>query len=378
MPSIKKLVRIAANNPHAAILGGFHKIREFYKIEYNLKSGWSLCPNFITFLITKRCNYRCARCSAHSPEEMKKNLAEEMNAEDYKKIVDEVSFYKPAIYFCGGEPTLRDDLVEIIKYIKKKKMVCAMTTNASLLNEDMAKKIVESEIDFVSISLDGDRETHDKVRGVPGAYDNVMKGVEYLKKFRGNKSTPHIKLVGIIDPQNPLASRHVLETGIKLGVDEVNFGHLMFYTDKIEADQNKLVEKYEIGSDYITGMKINSEIKADIPGLKKMIEEIRNTKEIHTSIAQGFDLDIEKYYSFPYEYPDFHSECQTPWFSAIIRSDGNVSPCMEFDVGNVKERKFLEIWNDRKWKLFRKLKRRKKVKIPACFRCGEGQKIKFE
>ncbi|HPN96148.1 MAG TPA: radical SAM protein [Candidatus Moranbacteria bacterium] len=378
MPSAKKIIKIALSNPQSALLQGFHKLRRKSRLEYNLKSGWSLCPDFITFLITKRCNYRCYRCSAHAPEEMKEQLAAEMTTDDYKRIIDEVAPYKPAIYFCGGEPTLRDDLVEIIKYIKKKKMLCAMTTNASLLEEKLAKDLVESGIDFISISLDGDEAAHDRSRGIPGAYKNVLRGVRNLQKYRGKKSRPHIKLVGIIDPENPIVSRHVLEMAKSLGVDEANFGHLMFYPKNVKIDQEEFAAKYKIGSDYITGMEAEKDFQSDISGLKKMIREIRKFEGVHTSIAQGFEIDVEKYYASPYQYPSLKSECMTPWFSAIIRPDGNVSSCMEFDVGNIKERKFLKIWNDPKWKLFRRLKSRKKEHIPACFRCGEGQKIKFD
>jgi len=376
MPSIKKTIRIALKNPSATFMAVFHQLRKFSQLEYNLKTGWSLCPDFITFIITKRCNYRCARCSAHSPEEIKNNLAKEMNFNDYKKIIDEVAFFKPAIYFCGGEPTLRDDLVKIIKYIKRKKMVCAMTTNASLLSDNLAQQLINSGIDFISISLDGNETIHDKVRGVSGAYQNVLKGISYLKKYRGKNSTPHIKIVGIIDPQNPLASRHVLKASIELDVDEINFGHLMFYTPLVKLDQNKFIKKYKIGSSYITGMETDKPIKIDLPNLKQIVKEIKNTKKIHTSIAQGFNLDLEKYYKYPYQYPNLNSKCFTPWFSAIIRPDGNISPCMEFNVDNIKNRSFLKIWNDPKWKLFRKIKSNKK-NIPACFRCGEGQKFIF-
>lgn len=380
MPSIRKIIKIAAENPGTALLGGLHLLRRLSRAECNLKTGWSLCPDFVTFLITKRCNYKCQRCSAHSPEETKSaGLSfKEITTNDCKKVIDEISFFKPVIYFCGGEPTLRDDLVELIRYIKKKRMFCAMTTNGSLLKERLTRDLVDSGIDFISISLDGDKTVHDKVRGVPGAYEDVVNGIKQLKRFRQNRTIPHIKLVGIINPENPMLSKHVLDIGNELGVDEINFGHLMFYTKEVAVQQAEFVKKRGIGSGYITGMEIRENIKADIKGLQKIISEIKNNKPVHTSIAQGFNLDIEKYYQIPYLYPSLDSRCLTPWFSAIVRPDGNVSACMEFNVGNVKERRFLDIWNDEKWRLFRKLKGGKKEQVPACFRCGEGQRIKFD
>jgi len=373
MPKLKSLLYIALHNKSAALFALFNILRKYSFFEYNLLSGKSFYPDFITFELTKGCNYKCSWCSSHSQNvNLSKN---ELTTQQWYKIIDQVKKFKPAIYLCGGEPTLRKDYLDIIKYIKKKGLVCAMTTNASTLTENKAKELVQSGIDFISISLDGDKDTHNLHRGDVNAYSRVVDGVSFIKKYRAEGIFPHIKLVGVINPNNPKDSLKVLEVGEKMKVDEINFGHLMYFTDNVYNDQKEFINKFKIGSAYITGANINDNTKVKINEIKDTIYEIKKHSGVKTSIAQGFALDVESYYS-SFKHPSDSSYCLTPWFSAKIRSDGSVSPCMEFDIGNIKNNSLLELWNSKSWCLFRRLKKSKQ-QIPACFRCGEGQKLKF-
>ncbi|MBU2577749.1 radical SAM protein, partial [Patescibacteria group bacterium] len=81
----------------------------------------SLYPELITFIVTNRCNFNCPGCSSNSPLYTRKNSkVKEISLDDIKRVIDEVAGFKPFIYLNGGEPTLRPDLIEIIKYIKSK------------------------------------------------------------------------------------------------------------------------------------------------------------------------------------------------------------------------------------------------------------------
>lgn len=372
MPNLKNLILISFKNPLAAMYSGLHRIRHMIPIEYHLLNGYSVFPDFITILLTKRCNYKCKKCSAHSPTETH-DINAELTTHEIMKFIKEVSFFKPVIYFCGGEPTLREDLFELISYVKSNGMICAMTTNGSHLSEEFAEKIIKSKLDFLSISIDGDREYHDSVRGIRGAYDKVVNGVKIIKKLKNSSPTPHIKLVCIIDPLKVEKCEHVLKVANELMVDEVNFGHLMFYTRNVEDEFAKFREETGIGATNIIGMPIENSIDADVQALKGFLTDIKKKSKVFVSVAQG-DVDLIKYYSF--NKPSDKSQCFTPWFSAILQPNGNVTPCLEFPIGNIKESPFLKIWNDDNWRKFRMLRKHKPT--PACFRCGEGQKIKFD
>jgi MoaA/NifB/PqqE/SkfB family radical SAM enzyme len=372
MPTYNKLVAVAIKNPKASLFAIFHILRRISLIDYHILNGYSLYPDFVTILITKRCNYKCQKCSAKIPQE-KHRRSEELTTDELKKFIDDVSLFKPAIYFVGGEPTLRADLWELIRYVKSKRMICAMTTNGSLLTEQNVEELINSKLDFLSISIDGDREYHDRERGVSGAYDKAVNGMKGILRYRAS-DRPHTKLVCVIDPENPGQCEHVLKLANELGVDEVNFGHLMFYPSEIEEDHRKFTEETGIGSSFIQGKRLKKPIRANVVKLKEFIKRAKKISQVPVSITQG-DVDIERYYSN--EYPSMNSRCMTPWYSVIIQPNGDVSSCSEFTVGNIKDRPLLKLWNDEKLVEFRRMKK-KKERIPVCFRCGEGQKIRFE
>ena len=374
MPQFKKIVKVAINNKMAAIFAVFNLIRKYSFIEYYFGKGYSLYPDFITFVLTKGCNYKCSFCSSHS---VGQNLSpNELSTKEWYKVIDEVKKFYPVIYLCGGEPTLRRDYLDIIRYIKRSGLVCAMTTNASALTESKVKELVETSIDFISISLDGNKGIHNTIRGFNTAFDKVVDAVGYINKYRGSSGLPNIKIVGVIDPANPENSLEVAEIASQIGADEVNFGHLMFYPDRIVNDQNLFIENFGIGSEYLTGGAI-SRVNTSVTQMQLTIKKLKELKKIKVSITQGFNLDVENYYNSD-QYPSNKSYCLTPWYSAIVRPDGNISLCMEFDVGNIKHGKnFLDLWNSEGWRKFRILKS-KGYKVPACYRCGEGQKIRFE
>lgn len=372
MPSITNLLRVANRNKKAAFFAGFNLFRKYSGIEYLVGNGYSLYPNFITLTLTRGCNFKCHYCSSHS---VGQGLADgELTIEQWMKFVDNVAWFKPALYLCGGEPTLRRNYMALIRHIKSKGLVCAMTTNASTLNDaERCIELVESGIDFLSISLDGNEHTHNAVRGFDKAYESVVNAVKNIRAHRKD-GIPHLKIVGVINPENPFSAIDVVEAAVEMGVDEVNFGHMMYYTDDTLADQAEFVEKNGIGSDYITGAHDNA-VSANLDDMKAVVDRLRSEKRIYVSVTQGKNLDIEKYYNTA-QYPSKWSYCLTPWFSAIVSPTGYVSPCMEFHVGNVKTEDFLTLWNSPQWRKFRKLKR-DRAKIPACYRCGEGQKIIF-
>ena len=88
-----------------------------------------------------------------------------------------------SIYFCGGEPFLRKDFLDIVKYGKSKGLNCSTISNGYLINEDLAKQIVTSGIDSIGISIDSaDRELHDEIRGTKGAFDHAIEGIRLIRQ----------------------------------------------------------------------------------------------------------------------------------------------------------------------------------------------------
>ena len=128
-------------------------------------------PLLIVLIVNNRCNFRCKYCFGgyHGRREADYTL------EEIKYIIDEV--YRMGARYLnihGGETLLRDDIGEIVSYIKSKGMYCCLITNGSLLD----KKIDDvRNVDNLTISLDGCKENNDQVRG-EGTFEKALRGIE--------------------------------------------------------------------------------------------------------------------------------------------------------------------------------------------------------
>ncbi len=131
----------------------------------------------IAWELTRSCNLACSHCRASSKH---KPYPDELTAGECFKLIDDiVSFGKPIIILTGGEPLLRKDIFEIIGYGKKKGLVMVMAPNGTLLNDENIRKIIDSGIKRISVSLDGpDAVSHDNLRQVPGAFKKACEGIE--------------------------------------------------------------------------------------------------------------------------------------------------------------------------------------------------------
>ena len=140
------------------------------KLKVILSNPLSLC-----WQISKKCNYHCPFCL--SGEQTK----DELPLEKIKVIIDMLAESNIVrIDFTGGEPLLRPDFCEILKYAAQKGIETLVTSNGSIWNEKIAKTIKDTNT-LLLISLDGDETVHDKSRGI-GAY---KRAVENIKRYKG-------------------------------------------------------------------------------------------------------------------------------------------------------------------------------------------------
>ncbi len=133
--------------------------------------------------ITYRCNLACPFCLLLGVSNNSKIT--EMTSQQIKQMM--LDFKKMGTRFwsfSGGEPLLREDLGGLINYAKEELgFYCSIATNGVLLAEKIKEESSFKQLDMVQISLDGLRETHDKLRG-KGVYDKIIPALEALKKLR--------------------------------------------------------------------------------------------------------------------------------------------------------------------------------------------------
>ena len=126
--------------------------------------------------ITNACNLRCVHCFIRADMP----LPNELTTNEIKKLINNFSNYGGKILtITGGEPLVRRDIFEILKFAKDNNLFVVLLTNGTLVNENNANQLVKY-VDQIQISIDGpNEETHDAIRGV-GTFKKTMKAIHLL------------------------------------------------------------------------------------------------------------------------------------------------------------------------------------------------------
>lgn len=135
----------------------------------------------ISWNTTKRCNLNCKHCYRDSKD---KKYYGELNTNQGFKLIDEIkSVDFQMIIFSGGEPLLREDIFELISYATKKDVIATIGTNATLIDENIAKKLKNSGLKAAAVSVDHClAKEHDLFRGKEGAFELTLNGIKNLQK----------------------------------------------------------------------------------------------------------------------------------------------------------------------------------------------------
>ncbi len=119
--------------------------------------------------LIRRCNLTCKHCYAISAD---KDFPGELSLEQIKNVLQDLRQFKvPALILSGGEPLLHPDIFVISKLAKTMGFYVGLSTNGTLIDESLITDIADVGYDYVGISIDGLRETHDKFRRQSGAFD---------------------------------------------------------------------------------------------------------------------------------------------------------------------------------------------------------------
>ncbi len=144
-----------------------------------LPDGSPMC-RLIAWEVTQACNLACKHCRAEAQTSASPN--ELSNAEARALIDTFPQVGNPIIILTGGDPMMRPDVYELAAYIRDKGLRCVMSPNGTRITPVTAAQIRDAGIARGSISIDGpDAASHDAFRGVPGAFDASLRGIQYLK-----------------------------------------------------------------------------------------------------------------------------------------------------------------------------------------------------
>ena len=134
-------------------------------------------PFMVSYSITTKCNLKCKHCYSNSVEQA---APDELSTEEAFHLVDDLSRWGIGLLIIdGGEPLCREDLLDVVRYASSKRIRTTIGSNGTLIDEGMAKKMLDAGVMAVAISVDGaDAVTHDFFRGVDGAFDQTLRGIQ--------------------------------------------------------------------------------------------------------------------------------------------------------------------------------------------------------
>lgn len=282
-----------------------------FSYNFRLSRTLALMPNSLDIELTNRCNLTCPKC----PRSNMGRPQGDMSIELFKRVIDS-SF--PYIYFSWlhlfGEPLLNSDVINVISYASGKNVACGISTNATALNEVLAKKLCRSGLDTIIFSIDATtRKTYKKIR--PGGnFDEVVENTERFLNLPERKNIKHT----IIQMIRMKINQHEVDDFIKKWKGSDRSVHIKEETSWAGYFKNK-----------------------------------RQSDSIQP---------------FP---------CRKLWDRLTVDWQGNVSICcrdfkMKVNLGNIETKQLSKIWNSNKMIALRKsLIKNDLENVPLCKNCDE-------
>ena len=270
-----------------------------------------------------QCESNCVHCISAG----KSVAPNELNTDDAKKIVDQVTDFGASFFgITGGQPFLRKDLFEVLDYATEKGLSTSIITDGRLLDEEKFQKIVKNQTK-ISISIDGKEQTNDAIRG-KGAYAAAVAAIERFSKEKLlNCLVYTFANAGEVTNVNEADMRHVLDLAKKYGARWVVFhGMIPYSKDKRTLKADPTPEQYEWVCNKL--YDLTEEYKGK-PGINIYIP-------FYARVAKQRGMpDFENWYN-----NFFLGRCFFGKFMSVAEN-GDVIPCSYNDVyrlGNIKDK----------------------------------------
>lgn len=332
-------------------------------------------PRCITLYVTERCNFNCPMCHVKDSRAKK---GKDLDFELFEKLIRQAKRYTPCIQFLGGEPTMYGHITEAIALTRNNNMLTTMTTNGLLL-EKYGVALVDSGLNFLSVSLDGWDEESQKKRGnVAGSFDKIINGIKSIIDYKGKRPFPILKIGTIITKNNYNHIEDIAELVKSLGITRWTIYHYSFCTTEAADINKKFYDKTGIG-EFILGDNIGDTpyfMPDEVNTLEYSLSNVLANYQKYISIEYGYDndLDLKTYYSF--KQPGRSSVCTHPYTDLDVRGNGDLTICMGgYKIGNLSDDTVFDAWNGQRMVEFRGHFESLRV-LPMCFRCC-ALKIKF-
>ena len=312
-------------------------IASFYITKWTGKPiQWGL-PFTISFEPTTACNLRCPEC----PSGLRafSRPTGNLKADFFRHTIDTI--YKELLYlifYFQGEPYINPKFLDMVQYAHQKGIYTITSTNGHFLNDENARKTIESGLDRLIISVDGTtQETYENYR-IGGKLEVVLQGARNIVRWKRQlrSSTPHIIFQFLVVRPNEHQIEEIYALAREIGIDEVKLKSAQLYDYKFGHPLLPQQEKY-------------ARYRQEKDGTYSVKNELLN-------------------------------HCWKLWHSCVVTWDGAVVPCCfdkdaKFQLGDLKENELREVWHNEKYQGFRQKILGGRDQIEICKNCTEGCKV---
>jgi len=226
----------------------------------------------------------------------------------------------PSFHFTGGEPFLRDDLFDILGYVRQAGFSISLMSNGTLITADMGKSLKQAGVSDVQVSLDGMEAIHDSIRG-RGSFKKALRGIENLLSLNIDANT-NLTLsrlnIGEVDGLFKLAKES--------GISAVTLSR-MVVCGRGQCLGDEMLDSRELAGFYRGLHRFDNDEKVALV----------SRDPLYT--VAGLDGEIPQT-DFPV------GVCAAGVFGVTITADGGIMPCrrMDLTIGNIREQPFRRLW----------------------------------
>lgn len=302
----------------------------------------------VVWNITAKCNLNCLHCYAAKNNKRTK----ELSAEEILRTIDDLAGIKiPLIIFSGGEPLLHRDIFDISSYAVNKGIKISLSSNGTLIDQHIARKIKQAGVHYVGISIDGMSACQDSFRQKKGAFE---KAVGAIKNCQDAGIEVGVRFT--ISKHNIQDLDNILKLVEELGVKRFCLYHLVYSgkaKDLIQQDISLSERKQAL--EKLIKLSLRLKDKIDVLTVDSPCDGIY--------LAQRFKKE---------GIGDYYPGCSAGTRLFNIDEEGSVHPCQfwqDYTLGNIRAEKFSSIIKKRDDLLF-KLRQKQDFLKGKCGRCG--------
>lgn len=298
-------------------------------------------PRVIAWESTRACNLACRHCRASAQRDP---APDELTTDEVMRLIDEIAaLSRPIFIISGGEPLMREDVFDIAAYANEQGLRVAISPNGTLITPAIVERMKDVGIKRVSVSIDGScDERHDAIRGVPGAFDEAVRGIRYC----ADGELPfQINTTVMRQNVDDLEAIHDLTVALGAAAWHV---FMLVPTGRGQVDDELSAEGYESILNWIYDAALESPIPLRVtcgPQFMRLVLTRRGEAETPPNLV-GRQRGLDR----------MSRGCLAGMGYCFISRRGEVYPCGYLPVlaGNVREQDFGTIYQESP--VFRKLR----------------------